>query len=151
VIGLFSGTVTTAARHTGHVVSFAITGAMMILVNAFMVYTLKKRRKERPRWRKYGPLACTLLAAPLVMADLLRHLLNDYNLADLSMYNSDNDEENLTNLTVYGWLFTIIFTYLGFILLFIGVLWNANILEKLKVIRTRWRELRENYRNLPSQ
>ena len=32
----------------------------------------------------------------------------------------DGSAENVTNLSVWGWLFTIIFTYSGFICLFLG-------------------------------
>ncbi len=94
----------------------------------------------------------------------------------LSEYGNGN-AENVTNLTVWGWLFTIVFTYSGFICLFVGecrpvaaaliaaaclcitpftsllcvfaraaagpgVMWNASILTKLKVIRQRWRDVR---------
>lgn len=41
-----------------------------------------------------------------------------------------------------GILFTICFTYLGFVCLFIGTLWNANIVKKLGEIKRKWRELR---------
>lgn len=57
------------------------------------------------------------------------------------MYGNGN-AENLTNLSPIGWLFTITFTYSGFICLFVGILWNADILKKLKVIKQRWRQLR---------
>jgi len=113
---------------------------MMILVNAFMVYTLKNRRHITPWHKKYGPLMLTIAAAPLILADIFRHLLNDYDVWDLSEYGNGN-AENVTNLTVWGWLFTIVFTYSGFICLFVGVMWNASILTKLKVIRQRWRDL----------
>jgi len=116
---------------------------MMVLLNAFMIYTLKNRRHHKKWIQRFGPLMLTLLAAPLILADPLRHVLNDENLVNLSMYRDDTDEENITALSVWGWLFTIIFTYSGFVCLFFGVLWNASIIQKLKVIRMRWRELRE--------
>jgi len=123
-------------------VSFFVTLAMMILVNLFVIWSLKKRQNFKSWKRKYGPLMFTLAATPLIMADLVRHLLCDYNLwADCGMYAGGN-AENLTNLTPIGWLFTIIFTYSGFICLFIGILWNADIVKKLSVIKQRWRQLR---------
>lgn len=121
--------------------SFGVTLAMMALVNAFMVWSLKKRRNMRCG-RRYGPLMFTLLATPLVMADLVRHMLCDNSLwKDCGMYGS-GEAENLTNLTLVGWMFTIVCTYSGFICLFVGILWNANIVQRLKVIKQRWRELR---------
>jgi len=53
-----------------------------------------------------------------------------------------SSHENMAHLSYIGVLFTICFTYIGFALLFIGVLWNANIVKKLKEIRQQWIELR---------
>ena len=39
-------------------------------------------------------------------------------------------------------LFAIVFTYSGFALLAVAVGWNANIVQKLKGMRTKWRALR---------
>jgi len=115
---------------------------MMILVNAFMVWSLKKRRHIKSCGKKYGPLMFTLFATPLVMADLVRHLLCDNQLwKDCGMYGKGT-AENLTNLSPVGWIFTIICTYSGFTCLFVGILWNANIVQKLKGIKQRWRQLR---------
>lgn len=52
--------------------------------------------------------------------------------------------ENMANLSGVGILFTICFTYTGFILLSVAVLWNANIVSKMRRVRARWRELRGN-------
>jgi hypothetical protein len=86
-MGLFSSSVSFAARQTGHEVSFGVTSAMMILVNAFMVYTLKNRRHITPWHKKYGPLMLTIAAAPLILADIFRHLLNDYDVWDVRARN----------------------------------------------------------------
>ena len=40
-------------------------------------------------------------------------------------------EENFWHLSVVGVVFTIVCTWSGFVLLFIGTLWNANILDKV--------------------
>eukprot|EP01004_Peranema_trichophorum_P004138 NODE_307_length_2984_cov_95.594547_g265_i0.p1 GENE.NODE_307_length_2984_cov_95.594547_g265_i0~~NODE_307_length_2984_cov_95.594547_g265_i0.p1 ORF type:complete len:770 (+),score=165.48 NODE_307_length_2984_cov_95.594547_g265_i0:178-2487(+) len=53
-----------------------------------------------------------------------------------------DNEENMKHLSPMGILFTIFFTYLGFVLLAFGTLWNASIIDKLKEIRETWRELR---------
>jgi len=50
--------------------------------------------------------------------------------------------ENISHLSPLGIVFTIIFTYLGFALLAVAVGWNANIVDKLKGMRTKWRALR---------
>lgn len=54
----------------------------------------------------------------------------------------DNAKENMAHLSPMGILFTMTFTYLGFALLAVGTLWNANIISKLKEVRTQWRQLR---------
>lgn len=74
MIGLVGGSVSAVSRKDGHIVSFFVTLAMMILVNAFMVWSLKKRKQYKTFGKKYGPLCFTLLAVPLVMADLVRHV-----------------------------------------------------------------------------
>lgn len=51
--------------------------------------------------------------------------------------------ESFVCLSLVGWLFTIIFTYLGFTLLFTATMWNARILEKLSIIHSKWKELRK--------
>ena len=51
-------------------------------------------------------------------------------------------DENLHHLAPMGVLFTMVFTYFGFFLLAVGMLWNVNIGEKLGEIRRQWRVLR---------
>eukprot|EP01012_Entosiphon_sulcatum_P035670 TRINITY_DN452_c0_g1_i1.p1 TRINITY_DN452_c0_g1~~TRINITY_DN452_c0_g1_i1.p1 ORF type:complete len:765 (+),score=107.99 TRINITY_DN452_c0_g1_i1:1538-3832(+) len=62
-----------------------------------------------------------------------------------------DDKENLAHLSPMGILFTITFTYLGFTLLAIGTLWNANLLSKLREVRTQWRQLRNIQDDEPKQ
>jgi hypothetical protein len=45
-------------------------------------------------------------------------------------------------LNAVGIVFTYAITYTGFLLLAIGTLWNANIVKKLREIRSQWRSLR---------
>lgn len=52
------------------------------------------------------------------------------------------NQEDMAHLSMIGILFTACCTYFGFILLAVGTLWNANIIDKLKAIREQWRELR---------
>lgn len=118
---------------------------------------------------------CCLLAMVLVMVDLTRHILNDayarkcfdvpehevlvldgktldkkysvycYPLSFLSEYYTDsNGKEHLSAL---GWISTIFCTYGGFILLFIGIFWSINFVEKIRaqwaVIRARRGDVRQ--------
>jgi len=169
VIAALSGSVSAAARSLGHVISLAVTGFMMIVVNGFMLYTIKKRDRSRGFLFYYGPLILTLIATPLILADIVRHVLQDNGVwkecdrADNVMWSDDctwsssqykcnltppscvpDSQETMAHLAPMGVLFTIVFTYLGFFCLMIGTLWNANICQKLQEIRAQWNELRGN-------
>jgi len=50
--------------------------------------------------------------------------------------------EKMSQSSAIGIVFTITFTYLGFILLALAVLWNADIGKKLSQVGSKWRELR---------
>jgi len=148
VIGVVGGTVTAAARSTGHWVSFGITLAMMLGLTLYV--GLHSRQRWGSHWQKYGPTYMTILASFLVMADLTRHVLEDINWwpAHLSNgwgsaeYKNECSPEAPPCLTAVGILFTIVFTYLGFFILAVATLWNANICDKLKDFKAEWRRLR---------
>jgi len=132
----------------GHYISFGITGSMMVALNGYMLYCALTKRKKLSFGQKFGPFMLTVLAAFLIMADLLRHVLQDVNIwkagpwPGSSEYRSNCEEENVTCLSAIGWIFTIACTYSGFVLLFCGTMWNANLLAKLKQIRKQWQALR---------
>jgi len=286
VIGLISGTVSAAARSAGHLISFFITLTLMVVVGFYLYSATQGQRYYLPFRQKYGPFMVLCVAAPLIMADLVRHLLQDNNVwlecgnnptfsrinssesfpdscfwsssqyhceekccvptwmadpekpstykwfpdqsiffpndttavqfgtlrsdgtvyfppgfdlskppftlftAPLVLYDDftinpinftanllangsfpgisckygvnpltgyclmpevetcDCDHclpdahENMAHLSPMGWLFTIGFTYSGFVLLAVAVMWNANIVHKLKGLKTKWRQLR---------
>jgi len=168
VIGLISGTVSASARKLGHWISFAITLIMMLLVNSFIFWSLKNRDRGKGCWHYWGPLVFTICCVPLIMADLVRHVLQDtgvwkecdrppdviwdssctwsssqYRCSELPAVGCvPNSHENMAHLSVVGVLFTICCTYGGFALLFIGTLWNADIVKKFKQIKQQWIELR---------
>jgi len=175
VIGLVSGSVSAASRSLGHLISFFVTLVLMLVVNGFMVYTLKNRDKSQGCCKYYGPLILTIFATFFIMADLVRHLLQDHGVwpeCDRSTVTDEiwpskcnwsssqykcsekpstghcvpNSHENISHLSVMGVVFTIIFTYTGFLLLMIGSFWNANICQKLRDIRQVWRESRREKR-----
>lgn len=216
---------------------------MMLVVDAFMCWTLKQRKREPTCWKKYGPLVLCFVATPLIMAEPTRHILGDTGVwqwcgdnTDFPRYNQTwNDgclwssteyqcnvpccvpeaelkgppsaafpaplyglegptsqeldelaklypaseqaavreghfpqlkledwgdlflnatsgeyecscqctaHENIFHLAPVGWLFTVSMTYLGFIGLAVGSLWNANIVDKCRKMKTEWRALR---------
>jgi len=110
------------------------------------------KRRGGSRWNKYGPTYLTIAAGFLIMADLTRHIMEDVSAWPERMgkdgvwgsgeYRADCPEETMRCLSVIGVLFTIVATYTGFILLVVGTMWNANIIDKLKDIKAEWRRLR---------
>eukprot|EP00744_Colponema_vietnamica_P006136 GILI01008933.1.p3 GENE.GILI01008933.1~~GILI01008933.1.p3 ORF type:complete len:122 (-),score=40.05 GILI01008933.1:88-453(-) len=90
----------------------------------FFAWNSGKRRGSH--LMKFGPLYCSILALPLIMADLTRHVLLDAGLIDLVMFNDDD------SLTWVGIVFTIICTWSGYFFLFAAALWQANIHLKIQ-------------------
>jgi len=139
VIGLLSGTASAASRALGHKISLSVTGSMMVLMNAYMLYCAITKRRGVPY--RYVPFCLTFAAAFFVCADLLRHVLVDQDIwhagpfPGSSQYRPHCKHQNITCLAFTGFLFTIIFTYSGFFLLFWGSMWNANMLTKLKQVK----------------
>lgn len=105
-----------------------------------------RRRTGRGFYFQYGPVMMTVLATLLILADPLRHVLQDAGIwpaPGSSEYRSDCDSESIRCLSVVGWLITIGCTYGGFILLTVATFWNANIIVKLKKIKAKWNQLRQ--------
>jgi len=149
VIGILSGTVAASARSLGHYISFGVTCSLMIALNCYIFYCAIKKRKNKPHYIKFGPFYLTFLAALFILADLARHVLQDVNIwksgpwPGSSEYRDGCPTETIKCLSVVGVIFTIIFTYTGFILLFCGTMWNSNIISKLKGIKEQWNLLRK--------
>lgn len=53
-----------------------------------------------------------------------------------------SNNERIACLSTIGFVFTILFTYSGFILLAVATMWNANITEKIRKFREKWKEIR---------
>jgi len=94
-------------------------------------------------WNQYGPLILVSLSLPFLMADPIRHVLKDKEIWTnpwSNMYVCES--ESMRCLSVCGWLFSVVFTYVGFILLMWGISWNANIMGILEDIGEKWTEIR---------
>jgi hypothetical protein len=120
---------------------------MMSVMVGYMVYNARKYRWGR-HCNKFGPAWLAFFASLLVLADLSRHVAQDIDLwpagpwPGSSQYRPDCHEEDMECLSVVGWIFTVVFTYSGFTLLFIATMWNAKICDKIKEFRAKWAELR---------
>jgi len=146
VIGVIGGTVSAAARSLGHYISFGVTLVIMI---ALCVYVgLKRKQRFGSWWKVNGPLVLSIIASIFIMADLTRHVLQDLEWwpagqwPGSSEYRPDCEDETFRCLSVLGWIFTVVLTYLGFAFLVVGTMWNANICDKVQDFRDKWSELR---------
>eukprot|EP00906_Rhabdomonas_costata_P013989 RCo020047 len=57
----------------------------MATVWMFVLFSAKQRLTKPTHWQRFGPLYCVSLAVPLVVADLLRHVLQDKSLTALDL------------------------------------------------------------------
>lgn len=133
-----------AARQTGHEVGIAVTGAMMLMVIGYVAW--HSRSRFGSHFQVYGPLYLTIIATLMIMADPTRHVLQDTNVwpsPSSDEYRDNCNTEDMSCLTVTGWLVTIMCTYLGFAVLTVATLWNANIYDKIANIKEKWRQLRQ--------
>jgi len=143
VMAIFSVAVTDAARELSHYIAFGVTLAVLLLISAYVWY--RARYRYGSRWQRYGPFILTACSLPLIMADLLRHVLQDTQVWPANKgsreYRQGCEKETMECLSVVGWFFTIIFTWSGFVLLIVGTFWNAHLIEQLKKIRDEWRRI----------
>lgn len=135
-----------ASRQWSHWISFFVTLAFVTGITLYLGFRVKRRRGTF--WRRWGPTLLTATGGALVMADLFRHVLQDLNWwpsgqwPGSSEYRSDCDSESMSCLSAVGWIFTVVCTYTGYVLLFVGTMWNADIIGKLRAIRSEWARLR---------
>lgn len=158
---------TASSRSFSHAVTFALDFAAFTNMVQFAVHKTNKARLGKPFWRKWGPFFCLVIATILADADLVRHLINDawgticmnaddnHSLQDCDenghcsplgakytkycysqpMMNMYDDHDHLT---VVGWIFSVFCTWIGYFLLFVGVLWILSFPQK---IRAQWRAI----------
>jgi len=143
--GLLGVTASAGAKSFSHSISFGVTLAALTNLAQYVAWKTSVRKGRH--WQKFGPLYLVCVAVPLVMADLTRHVLQDSGIwsgPSSSMYkpNCGHSERRLggiTCLSLTGWLFTIVFTYIGFACMITGIFWGADMHIKL---RKAWRGLR---------
>jgi len=95
----------------GHWISFGITLAMMLGISVFIAYGA--RRRSGTHFNKWGPTYLIVLASVLVMADLVRHVLQDTKLwpePSSSQYRPGCHDETFRCLSGIGIVFTIFCT-----------------------------------------
>eukprot|EP00798_Chlamydomonas_sp_ICE-L_P006957 gene6957-2228_t len=100
-------------------------------------WTQAAARPKTTHWKQYGAVYLFAIATPLLLADQMRHVLQDAGLwpaPSSSMFRDDCDDvtglKAFTCLTLVGWLFTVICTYTGFICMLTGVFMSADLANK---------------------
>merc|ERR1711971_1333844 len=101
-----------------------------------------------------GPAAARAESSSRVRSPMAQKKADPYN-KEMCKYDNSTDtypvvecvcvhdaEEDAAHLSAMGITFTIFFTYFGFALFLVGNLWNANIMDKCRDIRHKYRVLR---------
>jgi len=137
---------TAAAKQLSHTLQFGVTLALITNLAQYVLHKCLGMRRGS-HWNRFGPFYLCVLAVPLIMADLLRHVLQDAGVwpsPGSDMYRSDcpystHGIGGIRCLSWVGWVFTILCTYTGFALLIWGMLWATEIHTKLA---NAWRAIR---------
>jgi len=77
LVGLVGGVASAASVALAHAFSFGVTLAALTNIAQYVGWISSTRRQRLPFMRRYAPLFLCILAVPLVMADLTRHVLMD--------------------------------------------------------------------------
>lgn len=92
-------------------------------------------RKKRNHLGKFAPVYLLTIAMFMVMFDLTRHLVNDSWPDIAHMYVPGSNDTVLTTVGLLGQ----IFTWCGFIAMFIAIFWGIDFHRKM---RLQWRKIR---------
>ena len=132
-------------RAVGHYLSFGMTLIMMLGLSIYIYEHRRKMPASTPWWTKWGPFVVMVVAAILINADPFRHVLQDLDIWESpssSEYRQKCHDESFHCMSPLGLYMTLGMTYLGFTLLMVAALWNANIMSKCKAIKDQWNDLR---------
>ncbi|GLC35409.1 hypothetical protein PLESTB_000567700 [Pleodorina starrii] len=134
-------TATAGAKAFSHTFSLALT--LAILTNLAQYTAWKALGRSGTHWQRFGPAWLLVIATPLMCADLMRHCLQDSDIwtgPSSRMYRDHcgpvSGLHGFWCLSITGWLFSIVFTYSGFVLLVTAVLWSSNLIAKLRLAWT---------------
>ncbi|KAG2486720.1 hypothetical protein HYH03_014648 [Edaphochlamys debaryana] len=137
---------TAGAKAFSHTFSLAFTFAILTNLSQYLAWKAQTRRGTH--WQRYGPAWLTLIAVPLLLADQVRHCLQDSDIwtgPSSRMYRPDcypvTGLHGFLCLSLTGWVFSILCTYLGFVLLVVAVFWSSSLLKKL---RHAWAQIRSH-------
>lgn len=119
---------------------------ILAIVSNLAQYTYwRSTTRTGSTWRRLGPTILLLAAIPLATADPLRHVLQDSGVwsgPSSSMYRPGcspvSGLHGFWCLSVTGWIFQLA-TWTGFALMISGIVWQADLIPKL---RAAWRDIK---------
>jgi hypothetical protein len=139
--GIFGITATASAKTLSHTLSFGIN--LAVLTNLIQYFAMKRSSIKGTHMKKYGVIYLLTLGTILIMTDLLRHVLMDAGIINMSMYKEDCSPTTIIKgfecLSLVGWVVTVIFTWCGFGCLIVSVVWSSGVVRKT---RSAWEHLR---------
>lgn len=134
------------ARVLSHTISFYVTLAVMVAMLTFFAYCTRTRAQLHTTHLKiYGPLYLLFVASLLILADPLRHVLQDGGVWVGPSSNAFREGcgEGWSCLTTTGIFFCVVFTYVGFFAMFTASAWNGNLLAKCRMCAREWKDIRQ--------
>eukprot|EP00465_Bigelowiella_longifila_P011013 CAMPEP_0185254318 /NCGR_PEP_ID=MMETSP1359-20130426/3063_1 /TAXON_ID=552665 /ORGANISM="Bigelowiella longifila, Strain CCMP242" /LENGTH=204 /DNA_ID=CAMNT_0027837207 /DNA_START=208 /DNA_END=822 /DNA_ORIENTATION=- len=123
-----------------HGIQVAITFALMTNVVQFAWWTRKgKRGKPMTHCERFGPVYVLMVSTCLVMVQPTCMLvISSWGINNFFFDNQSNPNALVPN-TLTGWMIQVFCTYVGYILLFVGVFWATALHKK---IARKWAVLR---------
>lgn len=127
-----------------HGVQVAVMLALMTNVTQFAWWKCKAKKVDG-HWDKFGPVYLLMLATVLVLVQPTCMLvIGSWGLNNF-FFDYDDDAAtskvgaSLVPNTLIGWMIQIFGTYVGFIIMFTGVVWSTNLHKK---IAKKWARIR---------
>jgi len=144
---------TSSSQAFSHSLTFGLNFAVLTNMFQFMLRKRNRRKQKyvvnsavKSHFYIWGPCYLLFFSIFFIMADLTRHLVND----SWRLQNCDPVDKSMTPnkqtcevhgvmneylpngyLSIYGVVFTIIFTWIGFILMAVGILWGLDLPQKM--------------------
>jgi len=123
-----------------HAIQLAVTFGIMSNIVQFAWWTCQRTRKGS-HWARLGPVYILMLATVLVMVQPTYFVIQGaYHWENAFIHKDANAKYNfLFPNTLLGWMVQIFCTYLGYLLMFVGVCQSTQLHTK---IARRWRQVR---------
>lgn len=150
--GIVNIAATSGARHLSHTFGLAVTFALSTNLTQYVAW--KSSIRIGSHWNRHGPTYLLALSVPLTAVDYVRHAILDNHMPvakHLSMYKHGTSMQyglpDFSRLSIVGWTITIGCTYLGYILMIVGIVWAAGLRRKIGDAYRQIRKAQKEARN----